>query len=81
MGDKSGLFHAFIDLPLGKQLLADLIAPPCLVMLWWIMGKTRAFAGKTSQESKSGIDTQSAFLLVLFYVLMFALTMYSYFSK
>ena len=69
---------------LTQQLLLDLVVPPILTCLWWLLsrGTSTAFEGTQVSEGTKKIQNKGMFvILAITYVTMFGVTIYSNFLK
>ncbi len=67
--------------PIGQQIVLDLVAPPLLTGLWWLL--SRAWSGLLG-TTNSGVvrgwqQSGTWIILVVCYFLMFGMTLYGYF--
>lgn len=70
-------------LPMIQQIGLDLIAPPILVALWWLMSRGWAViaqGGRPSARTKVWINKGTWLLLAILYCLAFGITAYAYFG-
>ena len=71
-------------MPLMKQFLLDLVAPPIGASLWWIMSRGWGNAvqgGQVSTRTKNRQKVGFFVLLVLAYIIMFGITVHHHFAK
>ena len=66
-------------LPIGKQILLDVVVPPILTALWWLFSRGWANAIQAGDVSDTSKDRQGkGFWIVLaaLYLIMFGATAY-----
>ena len=70
-------------LPIGQQLALDILAPPALTLLWWLLSKANAYMLRTNNSLavQGWIEDGWKYLLITLYVLVFSVTAYAYFTK
>ena len=66
--------------PIGQQIALDLIAPPLLTALWWLLSRGWSeLLGTTGSQAVKGWQHSGTWIvLVVCYVLMFGMTIYGY---
>jgi hypothetical protein len=67
--------------PISQQILLDLVAPPIIAGAWWLMSGGLAGiiqGGSRSAETKSRQAQEFWALLILFYLIMFGITIYAW---
>jgi hypothetical protein len=80
-------------LPIGQQLLLDLLAPPAITFFWWGISKARARQWFLTKDGPRQLDEDEditvqgwiedgwKYLLGILYVLVFSMTTYAYFTQ
>ena len=71
-------------MPLAQQYLLDLIAPPIIATLWWMLSRgwaTAVEADEISDRTKKRQRFGFFFVLALIYALMFGATTYLHFAR
>jgi hypothetical protein len=66
-------------LPIARQVLLDVVAPPVLAGLWWLFSRGWATTMQGDDVSQMTVDRQNKgfwFVLIGLYVLMFGATAY-----
>ena len=69
-------------LPLGQQILLDIIVPPIGTCVWWVMSRGWASAiqlGKVSDTTKKRQKSEFWIVLVIAYLVMCGITIYGLF--
>jgi hypothetical protein len=67
-----------------QQIALDILAPPVLVGMWWLMSRGWAIiaqGGKPSARTKIWTNKGTWVLLVVLYCLAFGITLYGYFAR
>ena len=71
-------------MPLTQQYLLDLVVPPIVTCIWWLLsrGTTTVFqGGKVSGRTKTWLSKGLVVVLVGTYVIMFGITTYIHLAK
>jgi hypothetical protein len=80
-------------LPIGQQILLDLLVPPAMTFVWWALSKARArqsFFGRDGLRQldddenitvQGWIDDGWKYLLAILYLVVFTVTAYAYFAR
>jgi hypothetical protein len=69
---------------LWQQYLLDLIMPPIVTAMWWLLSRGNATAiegGKLSQRTSGWLRKGFVIVLLGTYLLMFGITTYLHFAK
>jgi hypothetical protein len=70
-------------LPLSEQIILDIIAPPIITGVWWIMARGWAASvqgGSASETTKKRQKWEFLAILLIIYVLAIGITIYGQFS-
>jgi len=68
-------------LPLPQLILLDVVSPPVIAGIWWLMSGGWAAGvqgGSTSTETKSRQTLEFWAILILLYVMAFGVTIYAW---
>jgi hypothetical protein len=68
-------------LPIPQLILLDLVAPPIIAGIWWVMSRGWAGAvqgGSTSENTKQRQAKEFWVVLTLLYLMAFGVTMYAW---
>lgn len=71
--------EGLVVMPIGKQIVLDMLAPPVIACLWWVFSRGWAMtvqAGHVSQRTRDRQRKLFWIFLVSLYVLMFSTTIY-----
>ncbi len=71
-------------LPLLQQIGLDLVGPPVLTFLWWLMSRgwaNIAQSGRPTTGTKIWMNKGAWILLGILYCLAFGITIYGYWSN
>jgi hypothetical protein len=68
-------------LPIGEQILLDLLVPPIGTCLWWAMARgwaTTVQSGSISEATKRRQKWEFLIIMALAYLLMLGITLYGW---
>ena len=73
-----------VPLPVGQQILLDVLVPPVGACLWWLKARNWAMTVQSGKVSSTTIKRQKLeFWIVLFlgYLMTFGMTIYAWFIR
>ena len=71
-------------MPLMRQYLLDLVAPPIVTCVWWFFSRGTATVfqgGRVSERTKRWLGKGFIVVLVGSYLIMFGITTYLHFAR
>jgi hypothetical protein len=68
-------------LPLIQQIVLDLLAPPAITFIWWLLSRGKAYQlGENSNPAVQGwLSDGWKYLLAILYLVAISITIYGYF--
>jgi hypothetical protein len=67
-------------LPLGQQIALDLVAPPIITAIWWLLARGWAQSLGTTDWALRWQKPATLAVLIAAYFIMFSITLYAYFT-